>query len=55
MLLATLLNTRIQSPLNLLLVDSEASPEAVIESDADMADAIDAILVEDAVVEKKGN
>jgi hypothetical protein len=55
MLLATLLNTRIQSPLNLLLVDSEASPEAVIESDADMADAIDAILVEGAVVEKKGN
>ncbi len=55
MLLATLLNTRIQSPLNLLLVDSEASPETVIESDADMAGAIDAILVEDAVVEKKGN
>ncbi|MCP2504499.1 MAG: S8 family serine peptidase [Candidatus Poseidoniaceae archaeon] len=55
MLLATLLNTRIQEPLSLLPVDSEASIEAVIESDAEMADAIDAILVEGAVVEKKGN
>ncbi len=55
MLLATLLNTRIQAPLSLLPVDSEASIEAVIESDAEMADAIDAILVEGAVVEKKGN
>ena len=55
MLLATLLNTRIQAPLSLLPLDSEASIEAVIESDAEMADAIDAILVEGAVVEKKGN
>ena len=55
MLLATLFNTRIQAPLSLLPVDSEASIEAVIESDAEMADAIDAILVEGAVVEKKGN
>jgi serine protease AprX len=55
MLLATMLNARTQTPLGLLPVDSEASIEAAIESDAEMADAIDAILVEGAVVEKKGN
>ena len=55
MLLATLFQSRIQTPLGLLPVDSEASIEAAIESDAEMADAIDAILVEGAVVEKKGN
>jgi hypothetical protein len=55
MLLATMLNARTQTPLGLLPMDSEASIEAVIESDAEMADAIDAILVEGAVVEKKGN
>jgi hypothetical protein len=49
------LNARTQTPLGLLPMDSEASIEAVIESDAEMADAIDAILVEGAVVEKKGN
>ena len=54
MLLATLFQSRIQTPLGLLPVDSEASIEAAIESDAEMADAIDAILVEGAVVEKKG-
>ena len=55
MLLATLFQSRIQTPLGLLPVDSEASIEAAIESDSEMADAIDAILVEGAVVEKKGN
>jgi serine protease AprX len=55
MLLATLFQSRIQTPLGLLPVDSEASIEAAIESDAEMADAIDGILVEGAVVEKKGN
>ena len=55
MLLATMLNARTQTPLGLLPMDSEASIEAVIESDAEMADAIDAILVEGAVVEKKAN
>ena len=55
MLLATMLNARTQTPLGLLPMDSEASIEAVIESDAEMADAIDGILVEGAVVEKKGN
>ena len=54
MLLATLFQSRIQTPLGLLPVDSEASIEAAIESDSEMADAIDAILVEGAVVEKKG-
>ncbi len=46
MLLVTLLNARVQSPLTLLPNDSEASIEAVFEADAEMADAIDAILVE---------
>ena len=55
MLLATLLNARVQSPLNLLPNDSEASIEAVIEADAEMADAIDAILVEKAPKGKKSD
>ncbi len=53
MLLATLWNARIQSPLGLLPSDSEASIEAALEADAEMADAIDAILVEGEVTEKK--
>tara|TARA_Y100000766_G_scaffold200083_1_gene172347 strand:+ start:136 stop:2322 length:2187 start_codon:yes stop_codon:yes gene_type:complete len=53
MLLATLWNARIQSPLGLSPRDSEASIEAVIEADAEMADAIDAILVEQAPEGKK--
>ena len=55
MLLATLLNARVQSPLNLLPNDSEASIEAVIEADAEMADAIDAILVEQPSKGKKSD
>ena len=55
MLLATMLNARVQSPLNLLPNDSEASIEAVIEADAEMADAIDAILVEKAPKGKKSD
>ena len=55
MLLATLYQSRIQTPLGLLPIDSEASIEAAIESDADMADAIDAILVEGTVVGKRGS
>ena len=53
MLLATLWNARIQSPLGLLPSDSEASIEAAIEADAEMADAIDAILVEQSATGKK--
>ncbi len=55
MLLATLYQSRIQTPLGLLPIDSEASIEAAIESDAEMADAIDAILVEGTVVGKRGS
>tara|TARA_B100001094_G_scaffold313228_1_gene350761 strand:+ start:134 stop:2323 length:2190 start_codon:yes stop_codon:yes gene_type:complete len=55
MLLATLLNARAQTPLNLMPNDSEASIEAVIEADAEMADAIDAILVEQSPKGKKSD
>jgi len=55
MLIATLLNARVQSPLNLIPNDSEASIEAVIEADAEMADAIDAILVEQSPKGKKSD
>ena len=55
MLIATLLNARVQSPLNLMPNDSEASIEAVIEADAEMADAIDAILVEQSPKGKKSD
>ena len=55
MLLVTLLNARVQSPLTLLPNDSEASIEAVIEADAEMADAIDAILVEQPSKGKKSD
>ena len=55
MLLATLWNARIQSPLGLLPSDSEASIEAAIEADAEMADAIDAILVEQPSKGKKSD
>ena len=55
MLIATLLNARVQSPLNLVPNDSEASIEAVIEADAEMADAIDAILVEQSPKGKKSD
>ena len=55
MLIATLLNARVQSPLNLVPNDSEASIEAVIEADAEMADAIDAILVEQSPQGKKSD
>ena len=53
MLMATLWNARIQSPLGLVANDSEASIEAVIEADLDMAETIDAILVEHPSPKKK--
>ncbi|NCG01807.1 MAG: S8 family serine peptidase [Euryarchaeota archaeon] len=53
MLMATLWNARIQSPLGLVANDSEASIEAAIEADSDMAETIDAILVENPSPKKK--
>lgn len=53
MLMATLWNARIQSPLGLVPNDSEASIEAAIEADLDMAETIDAILVEQPSPKKK--
>jgi serine protease AprX len=53
MLMATLWNARIQSPLGLVPNDSEASIEAVIEADSDIAETIDAILVEQPSPKKK--
>jgi len=52
-LIASLVVARIDTPLGLWPVDSEASIEATLESDTEMADAIDAILVEGADAEKK--
>jgi hypothetical protein len=52
-LLASLWGARVDAPLSLWPVNSEASIEAALEADAEMADAIDAILVESEVTEKK--
>jgi len=52
-LIAFLLFARTDAPLGLWPDDSEASIEATLASDVEMADTIDAILVEGVVAEKK--
>jgi hypothetical protein len=52
-LLVSLWGARIDAPLSLWPVNSEASIEAALEADAEMADTIDAILVEGEITEKK--
>ena len=52
-LVGSLWVARTDTPLGLLPLDSESSIEAAIEADTEMADAIDAILVENTPVDKK--
>ena len=52
-LIAFLFVARTDAPQSLLPVGSEASVVAILESDVEMADAIDAILVESELAEKK--
>jgi hypothetical protein len=52
-LITFLLVARTDAPLGLWPDDSEASIEATLASDVEMADTIDAILVEGVVAEKK--